>query len=71
LKCLYMVTRSLDPTGAGRAPWMMRWKPALNSFAITFVGGSTQLFTETAEPHTPMPGQTPTVPGSLPGGDGV
>jgi putative transposase len=36
LKCLYLVTRALDPTGAGRARWMMRWKPALNAFAITF-----------------------------------
>jgi putative transposase len=36
LKCLYLVTRSLDPTGQGRARWMMRWKPALNAFAITF-----------------------------------
>ena len=36
MKCLYLVTRSLDPTGAGRALWMMRWKPALNAFAITF-----------------------------------
>jgi putative transposase len=36
LKCLYLVTRSLDPTGHGRARWMMRWKPALNAFAITF-----------------------------------
>jgi transposase-like protein len=36
LKCLYLVTRSLDPTGAGRARWAMRWKPALNAFAITF-----------------------------------
>ena len=36
LKCLYLVTRSLDPTGTGRARWMMRWKPALNAFAITF-----------------------------------
>lgn len=29
LKCLYLVTRSLDPTGAGRARWTMRWKPAV------------------------------------------
>ena len=29
LKCLYLVTRSLDPTGVGRARWTMRWKPAL------------------------------------------
>ena len=36
LKCLYLVTRSLDPTGTGRARWAMRWKPALNAFAITF-----------------------------------
>ncbi|WP_307225030.1 IS256 family transposase [Microbacterium arborescens] len=37
-KCLYLVTRSLDPTGGGRARWVMRWKPALNAFAITFAG---------------------------------
>jgi hypothetical protein len=30
------VTRSLDPTGAGRTRWMMRWKPVINAFAITF-----------------------------------
>jgi transposase-like protein len=36
LKCLYLVTRSLDPTGTGRARWTIRWKPALNAFAITF-----------------------------------
>src|SRR5881227_87955 len=36
MKCLYLVTRSLDPTGTGRARWTMRWKPALNAFAITF-----------------------------------
>lgn len=36
LKCLYLVTRSLDPTGKDRARWTMRWKPALNAFAITF-----------------------------------
>jgi putative transposase len=38
LKCLYMVTRSLDPTGGGKARWAVRWKPALNAFAITFAG---------------------------------
>lgn len=38
LKCLYLVTRSLDPTGRGRARWAIRWKPALNAFAITFAG---------------------------------
>jgi putative transposase len=36
LKCLYLVTRSLDPTGAGRTRWTMRWKPVINAFAITF-----------------------------------
>ncbi len=36
LKCLYLVTRSLDPTGQGRQRWAMRWKPALNAFSITF-----------------------------------
>jgi transposase-like protein len=36
LKCLYLVTRSLDPTGKGQARWSIRWKPALNAFAITF-----------------------------------
>ncbi len=38
LKCLYLVTRALDPTGKGRARWAMRWKPALNAFAIAFEG---------------------------------
>jgi putative transposase len=38
LKCLYLVIRSLDPTGKGRQRWMNRWKPALNAFAITFEG---------------------------------
>jgi transposase-like protein len=32
MKCLYLVTRSLDPTGRGKARWAMRWKPALNAF---------------------------------------
>jgi putative transposase len=36
LKCLYLVTRSLDPTGKGQVRWTMRWKPAINAFAITF-----------------------------------
>ena len=38
LKCLYLVIRSLDPTGKGRIRWTMRWKPALNAFDITFDG---------------------------------
>lgn len=36
MKCLYLVTRSLDPTGTGRARWTMRWKPVINAFALTF-----------------------------------
>jgi transposase-like protein len=27
MKCLYLVTRSLDPTGTGRIRWTMRWEP--------------------------------------------
>jgi transposase-like protein len=38
LKCLYLTTRSLDPTGKGKARWATRWKPALNAFAVTFEG---------------------------------
>jgi putative transposase len=38
LKCLYLVVRSLDPSGSGQERWMNRWKPALNAFAITFEG---------------------------------
>jgi transposase-like protein len=36
MKCLYLVTRSLDPKGTGQTRWVTRWKPALNAFAITF-----------------------------------
>ena len=36
LKCLYLVTRGLDPKGTGQARWITRWRPALNAFAITF-----------------------------------
>jgi putative transposase len=38
LKCLYLVIRSLDPTGKGRQRWTNRWKKALNAFDITFDG---------------------------------
>jgi len=38
LKCLYLTTISLDPTGAGRKRWTNRWKAALNAFEITFDG---------------------------------
>jgi putative transposase len=36
LKCLYLVTRGLDPKGTGQARWVTRWKPPLNAFAVTF-----------------------------------
>jgi transposase-like protein len=38
LKCLYLVIRSLDPTGGGRRRWTIRWKPALNAFELMFEG---------------------------------
>ena len=38
LKCLYMTTMSMDPTGAGRRRWTNRWKAALNAFEIAFDG---------------------------------
>jgi putative transposase len=33
-----MAIKSLDPTGQGRKRWMMRRKPALNTFGIAFDG---------------------------------
>ena len=38
LKCVYLAVMSLDPTGQGRKRWVMRWKPALNAFEMTFEG---------------------------------
>jgi putative transposase len=38
LKCVYLAIMSLDPTGQGRQRWMIRWKPALNAFDMTFEG---------------------------------
>ena len=38
IKCLYLAFRSLDPTGRGRQRWAVRWKPALNAFALMFEG---------------------------------
>jgi putative transposase len=35
MKTLYLVVRSLDPKRTGQTRWAMRWKPALNAFAIT------------------------------------
>ena len=36
MKILYRVTRSPVPPMWARQRQMMRWKPALNAFAITF-----------------------------------
>jgi hypothetical protein len=33
-----MALMSLDPTGAGRRRWTMRWKAPLNAFQIAFEG---------------------------------
>lgn len=38
LKCLFLTTMSLDPTGRGRQRWTNRWKAALNAFDVTFEG---------------------------------
>jgi transposase-like protein len=35
MKTLYLVVRSLDPKGTGQTRRAVRWKPALNPFAIT------------------------------------
>jgi transposase-like protein len=39
LKCVYLAVMSLDPTGAGRKRWMMRWKLALNAFEGRLAAG--------------------------------
>jgi transposase-like protein len=38
MKCLYLVVRSLDPTGKCATRWMSRWKSPLDAFALTFEG---------------------------------
>ncbi|MEU4626958.1 IS256 family transposase [Actinoplanes sp. NPDC023801] len=38
LKCVYLAVMALDPTGAGRRRWTIRWKPALNAFDLAFEG---------------------------------
>nr|WP_269454366.1 transposase [Saccharothrix espanaensis] len=37
MKSLYLVSRSPDLTGTGRARWTMRWKPVLKAFATRSV----------------------------------
>ena len=36
LKACILSPGALDPTGAGTARWMVRWKPVINAFAVTF-----------------------------------
>lgn len=36
LKCLWLVTHSLDPTGKGLNRWIVRWKSVIDASAITF-----------------------------------
>jgi hypothetical protein len=38
IKCLYLTTMALDPTGKERARWTNQWKAVLNAFEITFNG---------------------------------
>ncbi len=38
LKCLYLATMALDPTGTARQRWSNKWKSALNAFDMTFDG---------------------------------
>jgi hypothetical protein len=59
MKTLYLVVRSLDPKGTGQTRWAMRWKPALNAFAITFrshAGGGESL--KMKPPLTPLERQS-------------
>lgn len=51
-----LVTRSLDPTGTGRTRWTMRWKAALNAFAITFGDRfpAAETYYVTESPETPL-----------------
>jgi len=38
LKRAYLALMSLDPTGAGRRRWTVRWKAPLNAFQVAFEG---------------------------------
>jgi putative transposase len=62
LTCLYPVTPSLDPTGRGRARWVIRWKPALNAFAITFEGRLHPTTTNQPPDHLHRRSDSPTKP---------
>lgn len=55
----YLVTSSLDPSGRGKARWAMRWKPALNAFAITFTAESPRLETNRCQGQIHRKSDTP------------
>ena len=55
LKCLYLVVRSLDPTGRGRKRWMNRWKAALTTSATPSEARTPP--TETRNSHRQSPDQ--------------
>jgi hypothetical protein len=38
LKCVYLATMSIDPTGKGRKRWVSRWKAPLNALELAFPG---------------------------------
>ena len=58
LKCLYLVTRSLDPTGVGRTRWTMRWKPASTRSPSPSATGSPPPKPANEPPETPLARQT-------------
>ncbi|MEV5646572.1 hypothetical protein AB0L67_42275, partial [Streptomyces flaveolus] len=41
-----------DPTGKGQTRWTMRWKTALNAFAITFNGRLSTARQQTQPPQS-------------------
>jgi putative transposase len=55
LTCLYLATRALDPTSKAKLRRAMRWKPALNTFPITFEGPITPSENQTDAPETDPP----------------
>ena len=55
---MYLVTRSLNPKGIGQTRWAMRWKPALNAFAITSSTACQRPRTDNKEDATHTVGRT-------------
>ena len=68
LKCLYLVTRSLDPTGGGRARWMKKRNARAERVYdhLPRTVRDNHPLMKTTGPHTPFNGQTrPTLLASL------